>query len=607
MEEENVRTGFTIKDLLIRLILIVIFVFLLVWLFPMPDLKPLNNQIFAENMDRMKNVAKTYYTLERLPRDFNTSKKMTLKEMLDKKLILPLMDSNGKYCSEEKSYIEITKKENEYIIKVNLSCTDKEDYIIEHFGCYDICTETCKMLETTNKATTTKKHIPTTKSGKLYEYQFSKVVCDNVFEKYACPTGYSLNGSKCIKNGTKIVSVKAKEEHHTVSKVDKKDAEVVVNSNSVKVDKESHTENRTSTINATPKQDIYDKVFTGYKTVTAQKLLKKETKGAVKRTKTITSGYEKIKDYEYITATKYAKTAWSYKATQTSRKGNLAYENDHEKLVLVDSWEEPACATCFYTVTWYKYWLYEKNTTYSYSCDRFPGYELSGQYCRKPVYKTQCPAGFKDTGHDCVKQEVSYNCDRYGKDYELDSANKTCVKKSYVYKCPEGTENTNDERYCKVKQYGCPSGTDLVNGKCVKTSYTCPTDTSDKNYRLNGTKCIVNEKVKVYSCPSGTSLSSDGKYCIKTNSSTSYTCKNYPGYELSGNKCLKTITTTNTTYKCDRQTDVLNGSVCLRAESVSDIKNATPKYKQVCDKKYKWSTRTSIDGWEYTGNKRQLR
>ena len=69
--------GFTIKDLLIRLILIIIFVFLLIWLFPMPNLKPLNNQIFADNIDRMKNVAKTYYTAERLPENINDYKKMT--------------------------------------------------------------------------------------------------------------------------------------------------------------------------------------------------------------------------------------------------------------------------------------------------------------------------------------------------------------------------------------------------------------------------------------------------------------------------------------------------------------------------------------------------
>ena len=94
MEEKR---GLTIKDLLIRLILVIVFIFLLIWLFPMPDLKPLNNQIFADNIDRMKDVAKSYYTLERLPKDINSLKRMTLKKMIDNKLILPLMDSNGKY------------------------------------------------------------------------------------------------------------------------------------------------------------------------------------------------------------------------------------------------------------------------------------------------------------------------------------------------------------------------------------------------------------------------------------------------------------------------------------------------------------------------------
>ena len=149
MEEE--RKGLTVKDLLIRLILIIIFIFLLIWLFPMPDLKPLNNQIFQDNIDRMKDVAKSYYTVERLPKDFNTSKKMTLKEMIDNHLILPLMDSNGNYCNNDDSYIEIKKTENEYQIKVYLSCSDKKDYVIEHFGCYDICNDRCKAIEDTQK------------------------------------------------------------------------------------------------------------------------------------------------------------------------------------------------------------------------------------------------------------------------------------------------------------------------------------------------------------------------------------------------------------------------------------------------------------------------
>ena len=56
----------------------------------------------------------------------NDYKKMTLKEMINNKLILPLTDSNGKYCSDDDSYIQITKLENEYVIKVTGKIVERE-------------------------------------------------------------------------------------------------------------------------------------------------------------------------------------------------------------------------------------------------------------------------------------------------------------------------------------------------------------------------------------------------------------------------------------------------------------------------------------------------
>ena len=49
-----------------------------------------------------------------------------------------------------------------------------------------------------------------------------------------------------------------------------------------------------------------------------------------------------------------------------------------KKLILVDSWEELMCDTCFTTVRIYKYYRYKlsSETTYTYSCDNFPGYTL---------------------------------------------------------------------------------------------------------------------------------------------------------------------------------------------------------------------------------------
>lgn len=611
--------GFTIKDLLIRLVLIIVFIFLLIWLFPMPDLKPLNNQIFADNIDRMKDVAKSYYTVERLPKDFNTSKKMTLKEMIDNKLILPLMDSNGKYCSEKDSYIEVTKLENEYIIKVYLSCSDKQDYIIEHFGCYDICSDKCKELATTTKTTTLgkvtttkttiKPVVTTTKNnGKIYEYEFTKRVCKEDFDKYICPTGYNLVNNKCIKNGSKTSVVAADKKVNNVTSVDEKNAKPVVTNTTKKENATCNTETKSSTISATAKTTTYDKVLTKTQTVTATKYANYDVKGAVGTKTTIASDYITTQNYDVITATKYASTYnWKYVSTLTSSKSNLAFANDSEKLVLVDSWEELTCSTCFTTVRVYKYFRYKKEAaSYSYSCDSFPGYTLyDGNKCRKATNVTKtCPSGYTDNGTKCTKTNVTYSCSKYGNDYVLDNNKLTCTKTTYSYSCPSGTEKTSDPKYCTKKIYACPTGTtENSNGKCSKTTYECPKNTSTTTYALTGTKCAVKTKTEVCKCANGTNPTGD-KYCVITDSKTEYTCKDYPGYTLNGKKCTKLTTKQNVTYSCKK--GVLNGKECIITESTQDIKNAEAKYKTTCNNEYKWSTKTSLDGWTYTGNKKQI-
>ncbi len=627
--EEN--RGLTIKDLLIRLILIIIFIFLLMWLFPMPDLKPLNNQIFADNIDRMKNVAKSYYTVERLPKNINESKKMTLKEMINANMILPLMDSNGKYCSEEDSYVEITKLENEYIIKVNLSCTDKKAYIIEHYGCYDICSDTCKMLETTSKSgyKTSKKSTkpivttlkPTTKpNAKIYEYQFVKNVCTEKFDKYVCPSGYYLAGDTCIKNGSRVESVAAKKTITNVTSTKTENAKVVITNSTKLEDATCRNEYMTSTINAGYKQTTYSAAL---KTVTqkikADEIYSYDVKGAVEKTTTQTASYNVTQNYLTVAADKvYKEHQFKYVATVIDTKAGLQYVNEKEKLVYIESWQERVCTTtnaCGAVVTYYKYFKYELKPVGdpTYTCDSHPGYTLSGTTCKKANGTTRtCPSGYKDTGSGCVKTTTSLSCDKYGSDYKLDSNKKTCTKTKVSYKCSKGTPVSGDARYCNVttKEYTCPTGMEKqgtgANTKCIdKHDYYCPDDTSNKKYKLNGTKCTVKTKVKVCSCPTGTVQTDDKLHCAVTNSKTTYTCKDYPGYTLNGKKCIKTTTTAKETYSCDKGY-TLSGKICLKTVNTTDSKKAEKTYKTSCEQKYKWSTSTSLNGWNYTGNKRAI-
>ena len=150
MYEEEEKRRFPLRDLIVKLIVAVVFVLLLVWLLPKVDLTGLNNRIFKDNVNDMKEAAITYFTTDRLPQKEGDSVTLTLQEMLDMKLVLPFTDKYGKTCDTRNSYVTLTKKSEEYEMKVNLKCSKEEDYIIVHLGCYSYCkTAICEKEEVT--------------------------------------------------------------------------------------------------------------------------------------------------------------------------------------------------------------------------------------------------------------------------------------------------------------------------------------------------------------------------------------------------------------------------------------------------------------------------
>ena len=192
-EERNEKNYF-FRNLIVKILLVLLFIFLLMWLFPIPNLSPFYDKIFTQNINDMTDAAKSYFTVERLPKNENETKKLTLKEMLDNKMIIEFTDSDGKKCDTTKSYVEVTKKNGEYIYKTNLSCSKQEDYVIEYFGCYDVCKD--NSCEVDNKPDDNK---TSNETKKITEYQFYKVVATKYIDKYLCKEGYTLSGNKCIK------------------------------------------------------------------------------------------------------------------------------------------------------------------------------------------------------------------------------------------------------------------------------------------------------------------------------------------------------------------------------------------------------------------------
>lgn len=193
--------------------------------------------VFNDNIKNIKDAAISYFTNARLPKELNESKKITLREMKEKKLVLNVRDASANTCDGNKSYVEVTKGVNEYIMKILLSCSDIEDHIIVHLGCYDYCdkdvcekevepekvyeyeykkTTSCTMSDWSSwgawktvreKTSNLKKEdtkVETSTKDKVAKYDAQANITYNC-DKYG--KEYSLSGTKCIK-GEAIVDTK---------------------------------------------------------------------------------------------------------------------------------------------------------------------------------------------------------------------------------------------------------------------------------------------------------------------------------------------------------------------------------------------------------------
>ncbi len=189
---KNNNNSTFIRDLLVKLLLIVIFVFLLMKLLPMPNLTGLYDGVFNNNINAMKDAAKSYYTVERMPSENGKSSKMTLQEMLDQNLLLPFTDKDGNACDTKQSYVKVTKGETEYELKVSLTCDGETKYIIEKIGCYDFCpkgscseknTDSNKDSKTTTKTDDNGNIVITNPDGTyITEYEFVKNLSDETWK-----------------------------------------------------------------------------------------------------------------------------------------------------------------------------------------------------------------------------------------------------------------------------------------------------------------------------------------------------------------------------------------------------------------------------------------
>ena len=647
---ENGRSYF-FRDLIVKILLVLLFVFLLMWLFPMPDMNPLYDKIYTQNMTSMTDAAKSYFTVSRLPQKEGETKKLTLEDMINNKMIIEFTDSEGKKCNVKESYVEVTKKNGEYIFKTNLVCGSQSDYVIEYFGCYDVCEDGKCEVEVTEKPTETKK---------VTEYQFYKEVSTNYIEKYICKDGYTLEGTKCV----------LKTEVEKVEDASMKCLTGYSYNNKTNKCEKVNTTKLDATLSC-PTGYVYasslNKCIKGTENVVNANLSYKCEKGVLVGNKCVISNLD-VEDATVVYSCTNGKLSGKYCIIDTTKEVEAqkvfsCTEGKLDGTVCIINNKKEVAAKATYSCTEGKLdgtvciinntKKVDAKATYSCKEGTLDGTKCkienkdacsySNWVCSNKTYTTSMSTSSTPTftrkflyqiGTSRVYEECSrkYNCTDGG---------TSKVDASVKYSCTEGTLDgtkcviaTTSKISAKVK-YSCTEGT--LNGTvCIipttqkmsaKVSYKCSEGT------LNGTKCIINSKkeenAKVsYKCEKGT-LNKDNKCEITTTSEidatkvysctvgklngtkceitgidetdSTYTC----AYgTLSGNKCLvNTIDSKNPIYYCVSGY-TLAGTKCYITESATDIVDATPVNKTKTEKVYKWSTSEKLDGWIRTGKTR---
>jgi len=567
--EENRRFSWT--DLFIKIILVVIFILFTVWLLSLStnglsnSLDVLTNNIFSQNMEKMKEVGKEYFTLERLPKKVGEIKTLTLDDMYEKNLILELTDKKGNACSADNSYVSVEKFDNEYQMKVYLECGKESDYIIVIMGCYDYCdTDICefdkeqveeKQVEYQYKKITngswtdygkwsdwSKVSVTNTDYRQVEtkeveeEYSYDKTVTDVVYEEFeaTCPTGYkkTADGTRCYKNTTNYDYEYPVCEMVSGYQLVGRDGFTCTYSKNVTstttetaVCPSGYTKSGNSCVKST--------TITDTETATCPSGYTKSGNSCVKST-TVT-------DTETATCPSgYTKSGNSCVKSTTSTKDPVCPTKDEYTLTGRDGF------TCNYVKT--------STETKNPTCPTKDGYILTrdGFTCN---YKKYIKGDYvtTETGEYVPANTSKYIYEEVGTaEYVYDCSNGCAFRWIHTYKVYKAkleklTENAT-----------CPSGYTPSGSTCVKSTTTVETETAtcESGYTKSGNSCVKSTtSTKNPTCPTKSGYTLTGRdgftcnYSKTTTETKNPTCPTKSGYTLTGRDgftCNYSKTTTET-------------------------------------------------------------
>lgn len=544
---------------------------------------------FTNNMEKMKEVAYTYYKVEtHRPLLVNEEVSMKLEDMVEGSLIQELK-VNKNVCSKEYSYVSMTKESDEkYILTVYLSCGGEAKS-----ASYDVI----------YKANNNDKE----DSDKSILYELERTVTTN--EKYSCPEGYFNAGKNCVSESyTKTISATPK-------------YRVIPEKNTAARYKASGYEYEYVDAIIT-NTDLSYKCSSGYDLVGDKCLKKMEPNYRTNSSYSCPNGSTPSGSRcLYTTQVSYSDEQ-AYCSKGHLINGNSCYIRKDYSVKCLTGKKDSSLNSCYTTYTAQKElsdWLFDSKVTYSSNYDpkdtetvmyEFDYENTNGKYVYKKYIKKYiktCDEGDQISGNVCRHYDESYQNRYCSGDYHLANDKSECytiTSAKYrdikgVYSCPSGYSKKGSGLSTICYKYETATKTTEKTPYCV-AGY----DLTQDNQCVKTVAATRVESEMIYTCPSGYAKRGNGAATTcykKTTTDSYYYCTNNEA-TLTGTRCIIKAKTSFTGYSCPSGY-TLYGSTCYqetRDHILATVNDGVTNTKEVI-----WSKEKDLAGWTWTGNTKE--
>lgn len=553
-----------------------------------------NKKSFADNMEKMKEVAYLYFKEENnRPYNIGGEVDLLLGDMIDGNLIKELQDTDGNVCSRDYSYASLVKNtETEYDLNIYLSCGGEAQS-----STYTVTYGNTNNNETNNNVTVL--------------YELTRTVTTTT--GYTCPEGYLNSGRYCLSvNNTEILDAipiyRVTPEKETKARYKSGSTEYEYTDPIVTITESSLNCSSGYTLE---NGKCVKETSVKYKTSASYTCPNGGTLSGTKCLFTTTTNYSERK---------------AYCTKGTLVNGDECYVTKDYSLKCIVGKKDSSKNECYTTYTASKElsdWLLDGRVTYSENKDisklesekvryeevsynETKGTITYKKYIKKYIYV--CDDDDVLSGTTCKHYDSAYENRYCSSNYTLTADKSECYtytnasykKTSGTYTCPDGYskkgsgENATCYKYeaatkTEDKTAYCPSGYDLTkDNRCVQTKE--PT--------------IKNEE-EVYSCPEGYTQKGKGSstVCYKKTTGEGYYYCTSSAATLNGTRCIIPATTTFIAYRCPSGYEN-SANKCIKTNKVERIL-ATLETSETSSEETIWSKTKDLEGWTWTGKTKE--